>query len=310
MSAFANTKAWIDEPKAGLKYGFVVTKPLQLMVVLTLIQQLEANCRQDILIVHDFAGAKSVHERMKSLCGENCRVFCFSNEQLAYKFATAAGYAKLFIDSDVGFQKNLTILKMFFAAPSTRIAVYEEGLGSYRSDLYAGFKKTFLRAMGCGVFFGGNWRTDEIYLYQPEQCRTEISAEKIKIRTSISALLATEWDFLAAIFGASDYIQDISRHASASKECVIYLTSWTIDLDKVAMMVAPGRRVLVKPHPHIKEIVTKDWPSQFDVAPGTIPAEMIISSAARIFEHVSVLHHGSSVDRYLQLKNVDFQRVQ
>lgn len=310
MNAFANTKAWIDEPTAELKYGFVVTKPLQLMVVLTVIQQLEANCHQDILIVNDFAGAESVHESMKSLCGKNCRVFCFPNETLAYQFANAAGYARLFIDSDVGFRKSLTLSKMFLTARATQIAVYEEGLGSYRSDLYSGLKKRFLKGIGCGVFFGGNWRTREIYLYQPEQCRTEISAEKIKIRTSISTLLSKEWDILAAIFGASGYIQHISRHALASRECVIYLTSWTIDLDKVATMVPPGRAVIVKPHPHIKKIDSENWPAQFDVAPGLIPAEMIISAAARVFDHVTVLHHGSSVDRYLQLNNVDFKRVQ
>lgn len=295
--------------KSRAHYGFVVTKPLQLMVVLALIPQLGEDCAKDFLIVDNFAGAKDVYEEMTRQTGNDCRVYYFPHEPEAYEFALTKKYQKLFVDSDVGFRKNAALVKMAVLSPSTVLAVYEEGLGSYRTDLYKGARKQILQMMGCGVFFGGNWRTKEIYLFQPQSCTTPIRAEKIKITKTLSELLLQEWDFLCSIFSAADFIENIQSGGSSSKECIIYLTSWTIEEQRIAGLCADGRKVIVKPHPHIKDANLLTWRSDLSLAPASIPAEIVIMSAARTFERVTVMHHGSSVDRYLNIPNVDFERV-
>lgn len=309
MGGIVKMRNWEIADKSRAHYGFIVTKPLQLMVVLALIPQLEKDCSEDFLVVDNFAGAKSVYEELAGRAGGNCRVYYFSDESDAYEFALAQKYQKLFVDSDVGFRKNATLVKMAVLSPLTVLAVYEEGLGSYRTDLYEGARKQFLQMMGCGVFFGGNWRTKEIYLFEPQSCTTPIKAQKIKILKTLSELLSQEWDFLCSIFGADEFVESIRPSGSSSKECVIYLTSWTIEEQRIAGLCANGKKVIVKPHPHIKKTGFLSLRSDLSLAPASIPAEIVIMSASRTFERVTVLHHGSSVDRYLDIPNVDFERV-
>lgn len=290
------------------RYGFVITKPLQLMVVLSLVEQLDRQISKDFLLVDNFAGAESLHRQMLSRLDPGCRVFYFAEERQAYAFAVRTGYDKLLIDSDVGFRRNLTIMAMAIRRPSMMLAVYEEGLGSYRLDLYPSAKRRALASVGCGVYFGGNWRTREIYLFQPEKCVTPISARKIKLEKSISQLLAEKWGFLSEIFSAREYMENFTNLSNPG-DCIIYLTGWTVDEVRLATLARDGASVIVKPHPHIKNIDSAKWGGCLSMAPANVPAEIIISAAATSFRTVRVLHHGSSVGRYLQIDNVSFERV-
>ena len=67
--------------------------------------------------------------------------------------------------------------------------------------------------------------------------------------------------------------------------------------------------VILKLHPHIKEIPNGSL-NEFDIlASPNIPAEILISHVAKNFNIVNVFHHGSSVTRYVSFKNVFFHNL-
>lgn len=302
----------LEHPPAPIsgagQYGFIVTKPLQLMVVMAIFEQLDDGVVKHILLVDNFAGAHEVYLRLRESQRPHWVIHYFPKEKEAYAFSNSLRFDKLFIDSDVGFRQHLTLAKMALWCPNTVLAVYEEGLGSYRSDLYTGARAAILRSMGCGIFFGGNRQTKEFYLFEPEQCTNPVPSKKIKIVCSIARLISKNRAFLETAFGSFDTLPALLQ-AKKSNECLIYLSSWTIDTDRIEQLCHGDRTVIIKPHPHIKVMDLANWSARCYIAPAGLPAEIVIETVAAKFDKVIVLHHGSSVDRYLKLSNVRFELV-
>lgn len=77
----------------------------------------------------------------------------------------------------------------------------------------------------------------------------------------------------------------------------------------VSLVSAEGGMKILKLHPHIKtanEKLKKD----FDLhIVGSVPAEVLIMILAKTFKFVNVIHHGSSVVRYVALNNVAYQEI-
>lgn len=278
------------------------------MVVLAIIDQLPRDIQKDLLIVDYFSGAQKVSARLNELNLAECSVWFFADEAKAFSFVRRRRYKKIFIDSDVGFIRNLTLIKLWALCPESRIAVYEEGVGTYRNDLYAGLKKRIMEALGCGVYFGGNWRTSELYLYQPELCQNKLRAQKLPIHKSISSLLVCMANTFEYIFDSADFFEKIMQRNESSR-CLIYLSNWQLDKAVVDQLKQMRCLTIVKPHPHIKELGMLNEMEGMVLAPAGIPAEMLISMVSRKFDHVKVLHHGSSVVRYVNYESVEFCTV-
>lgn len=290
-------------------YGFIVTKPLQLMVAMAIFEQLDDRVVKHILLVDNFACAHEVYLRLRELRHRNWVIHYFAEEKLAYAFSIKSRFDKLFIDSDVGLRQHLTLMKLAVLSPKTVLAVYEEGLGSYRSDLYSGAKAAVLQFFGCGIFFGGNRQTKEFYLFEPQQCTNTVRAKKIKIVCGIARLISANRTLLEATFGSFDDLTKIIQKRN-SDDCLIYLTSWTVEDDRIDALCRGVGTVIVKPHPHIKALDAAKWSARCFLAPAGLPAEMIIDSVAAAFDNVTVMHHGSSVGRYLNFPNVKFELVE
>lgn len=288
--------------------GFIVTKPLQLMVMFAIFEQLDASSEKHILIVGNFAGALQVSSKLENICPANWTVQYFETEKLAYAFAIKVKFENLYIDSDVGFRQYLTLTRLSIYSPSTSLAVYEEGIGSYRTDLYHGKKAAFLRFLGCGIFFGGSRYAKKIFLFEPQQCITAIRSEKVKIICSISQLVSEKRYFIEAIFGKFDVLKSLPKNSDLSS-CLLYLTNWNVDEDRIEDLVSRGETLIIKPHPHIQDAQFLKWGGKLILAPAGVPAELVIGTISEKFERVTVLHHGSSVERYIKPPNVRYESV-
>ncbi len=123
------------------RYGFIVTKPLQLMVVFAIIEQLPKKSMKELIVVDAFKNSEKVTANLGEYGKRWGKAAFVDTHGQAYKYASGAGYSKLFIDSDVGLRKYLQLVLIKALNTDIVIAVYEEGLGTYRNDLYKGLKK-------------------------------------------------------------------------------------------------------------------------------------------------------------------------
>lgn len=297
---------------AGAKsYAFVVTKPLQLMVVMAILEQLPVDIIKDLILVDGFIGAEEVSERIAATSSKWDGVIFLSKVDDVIGYIKLQRYDWIFIDSDVGIRKYLQLLGIKLIRPQTKISVYEEGLGSYRTDIYAGVKKVLLKYTGVGVYFGGCWLTENIYLYVPDEYIKKTAAKKnktIKILKTIPDLFGEHNKWFASVFGLLEI--ELALLASPRKNnCIIYLTSWSWDYKTASDLCRLDAYKILKFHPHIRE-QTKEIIDFFDFsASATVPAEFLVIMASTVFEKVTVYHHGTSVERYLKLKNVQFTKI-
>lgn len=289
--------------------GFIITKPLQLLIVLAIIDQIHSSHKNDLLIVDLFHNARQISERLKKAGAKNCSIYFVENINDAYRKAIKSRYKKLFIDSDVGLLKNLTLTRLKIFSPRTILSVYEEGIGTYRKDLYSGVKKLVVRMLGGGIFFGGNWTTRELYIYDTDGYTNPIRSKKIKIKKGIRSLLESRLYPLHEIFGAAEFQTKISNQPKTFKCVYIYLSSWHIDTETLDHLKEKDSTVIIKPHPHIKDVSQLKVSRNFLLAPAEIPAEMLLSIVAASYHEIVVFHHGSSTERYCQDDRITFKNI-
>src|SRR5690606_35901220 len=110
---------------------------------LSVINQLNIRTKAYLVIVDSFFNARSVYERMKStdweFSGLSFEFFVSRSE--AHQFVRMHKVNNIFIDADVGVRKYFDLLRMKLNNRLLSINVYEEGIGTYRTDLYPGVKK-------------------------------------------------------------------------------------------------------------------------------------------------------------------------
>jgi len=286
----------------------IVTKPLQLMIAMTIIEQLDIGRKADLLIVDAFGNAKMVFDNLNNhqLKKLYRAVYFFDNHKLAYQHANKTGYGNIYIDSDVGFKKYLTLLFLKIKNPFVKISVYEEGLGSYRTDIYSSnLKKFFLRVFGVGIHFGGSAITSSIYLFKTDAYINlfHSGARKVNlINKELSLFIEENKEFLYFLFK----YEPIKNQADKTKECHIYLTSWIPDGKFIKKLKSFSGDKFIKPHPHLKISLER---SGLIEVPGGVPAELVLDDLSKSYSKVIVYHHGTSAKRYLNSANLIFTEI-
>jgi hypothetical protein len=278
------------------RQAFIISKPLQLMVALVVADQIAAE-DVHLLLVNSFAGADAVTNRL-NLTARWGRATLLGDHAAAYRLARDAGYEHLFIDSDVGLRKFFTLRHVSKYSANTKVHVYEEGIGTYRRDLYVGWKKRLLDAMGAGATFGGSKYTSDIYVFDPDQYRGQTKA--VPIRKRLADFISEHFVTLSTIFDAPHY------SIPASYSIGLYLSGWSLDYDVVVELIDRHDTFIVKPHPHIQEQVMV--PGAI-VAPAACPAEILIAHLVQGKRELTVYHHGSSTAHYLTTTGAKFSRL-
>lgn len=287
-------------------YAFIVTKPLQLMFATSIIRQLEIAERSVLIITDDFKDAIGVYERLRLLESDLSLVdirFC-SDRNKAEMFATELDIETLFVDSDVGFKRFLILLKTQIRKRRLKIWVYEEGHGTYRSDMYQNHaKRRFFEFLGIGTHFGGSRFTRGIYLRDPELFieRFHFSAIDIRrIEHTPSEILRHNLETWVRIFDYSPV------KPGQADDCAIYLTDWRVREEGLAQLHNFRGRRFVKPHPHIK---TPPHVHGTENISATAPAELVLIDLLEKHSRTTVFHHGSSCERYVIDERLSYVRL-
>lgn len=284
------------------KSAFLVSKPLQLMVALCIAQQEAFDSKPIFVIVDAFNGSREVADKLSSEFTELQAPKYFASRPSALSFLRKQDFDNLFIDSDVGFKNFLTLASLKICHPKISIHVFEEGLGTYRTDLYSGIKKSLFCLIGIGAFFGACRFVTSVYVYNTEEYAKNIPAIDLKARKiqgSLSQFLATNSVALKRLF-AFDGIKPSSPDVLC---CSLYLSNWETDKVFLHYFNTLKGDLFVKLHPHIRDNVAIDGIQSIDAR---IPAELILIELINSYQSVQVYDHNSSIRRYINSQNLTF----
>ncbi|MCA0978729.1 alpha-2,8-polysialyltransferase family protein [Qipengyuania flava] len=287
------------------RHTFVAGTPLHVMISLSLIQQFKIYDTSCLKIIDYFSGAKGVFERLSALEWEysNVEVSFFKSHRLAYVDSVKDDTKCLYIDSDASFQRHLDLIVLKSLRPSITINVFEDGVGSYRTDLYSGFKKKVFDLVGVPTFLGGSPFTKSIFVYEPGRYKQTFPNAKCDAIEITEPLLATIARLENGLHHTFSYEPEISPK---SDKCIVYLSNHNIDLDVIEGLKSPDHDVFIKLHPRITEFSSVKGVSLLE---NHVPAEIIFRHLLTKYDEIEVRHHGSSVEQYLKKNNVRFVRI-
>lgn len=284
------------------KSAFFISKPLQLMVALCIAQQDAFDSKPVFVIVDSFNGAREVADMLFSEFTELQTPEYFKLRSSALSFLKKQNFDNLFIDSDIGLKNFLTLASFKLSNPNISIHVFEEGLGTYRTDLYSGIKKTLFSLIGIGVFFGACRFVNSIYVYHKEEYIEKIPTAGFKaqqIRNSLFQFLTINSAALNRLFS----FHGIKPSSPDIPCCTLYLSSWSINKEFIENFHKLEGDLFIKLHPHIRTNVAIDGIQFIDAR---VPAELLLIELITNYKSVQVYDHNSSVRRYIKKNNLTF----
>jgi len=269
------------------------------MVATLLIKQLDIKENTQFVIIDSVGWVPSLKWLMAD---KNIPSIFFTEMGDGYSYIKKFKKIRLYIDADVGFRKYLTLLALKFFGHVESISVYEEGLGTYRDDLYSGLKKKFINAIGGGTNFGGCSLVKDIYVFVPNEYSERIKSkcEVKKINSSISLLVKENIN----TFSFDELVLKKFEENYTYKICFVYLPSWDADTRVLECLQNKNGLIIYKHHPHRRNKIP---PHLYDVEiDGGAPAEFVITKLLNYFDKIYVYHHGTSVERYIQNERIEF----
>jgi hypothetical protein len=298
------------------KVAFVASKPLQILVCISIIDEAMNHSDVDLIITNDFYDSENIVQKLKEhlKIAAIRNILYFENQSLAYSYLATNHYSNIFIDSDVGFKRYLELLRIKINNISTQILVYEEGLGTYRNDIYktnsisSRIKVGLLMAVGVGVVFGGNFLTKSIFLFSPnEYCPIQKKNTGVVLIKNTVEQTITKFELaLSSVFNPQTDL--VSALAVRPNTCTIYLSSWTISDKFLARLVCARDLIIIKLHPHIK---TKPNPLLGCIyIHHSMPAEILLTIASKYCDSITVFHHGTSATRYISRQNIKYKLIE
>lgn len=273
------------------------------MVALCIVQQAKFETKPVFVIIDAFCGAGQVAEQLSCEFDQLQTPVFFDSRQAALLFLKKRKFDNLFIDSDVGLRNFLTLASLKFANPNISIHVYEEGLGTYRTDLYSGYKKKLFGLIGIGALFGSCRFVTSVYVYRSQEYIDNIPENGIKVREiqgGVHQFLVENRDALKRVFGF-DGIKSISPHFLC---CSIYLSSWEVDAEFLSYFQGLEGDLFIKPHPHIRGC---EEINGIKLIGANVPAELVLADLMKAYDSVVVFDRKSSVRRYITGKNLVYK---
>lgn len=252
-----------------------------------------------LYITRNFCGAHTLLDS-KTLSDVFKRVRLFETRRDALDAAADEAPEKVFIDSDIGLKPVYAFRRLKARSKNTRLCVYEEGIGTYRTDLIRSRTKRVVYCLfGAARYLGGSTFTDEVYVFDADLYRRKHpghSGKVVGLSTPLASWVMANKCRLVNIFGPVA----IDDESVAGDAVSLYLTGWEIDFDLIENMSREGW-VYVKPHPHIRgdALGRLEEIKGIKVIPGLVPAELLIVLLMERFDKVKICHCGSSSIHYM-----------
>lgn len=289
-----------------MKTIFITERPTQIITALAICEQLISSSEILIIVSNCYSDATGIVHRLKE-AEPQISFNLTENYEMAIEYAAKQLPAHLFIHWDVGFgtQKRLRRLRKINA--DEKISVFEEGIGTYRHDIYTPLKRKVFQILGLPTNIGGSKYIDEIYVYDKYKYITnakKLPNEIVAITNSLESFIYSKQNKLNHVFSDQGFTNELEK--SLGDDCYIYLSNWNFDFTDLYEFAQENGLKILKLHPFCKmEIETNN----FLVAPKSLPAEILISMASRLFNTITVYHQGSSVPIYISAKNVKFKQI-
>lgn len=286
-----------------MKTIFITERPTQIITALAVIDTLRCVDFAEIFIANRFEDASNIAQRLATKFG-GVKFTIAESYEAALQMATAKLPTHLFIHWDVGFRTQSKLRDIRRRNTTLKISVFEEGIGTYRQDIYPKAKRIIFKALGLPINIGGSNYIDDIYVYDRARYIEEATRrpkEIIQIRNNLLDTIKQFETELVQAFSSNEFIDLVSRETN--ELCSIYLSNWDFhESDLQIHFPASGVRI-VKLHPHCGASCTKQG---ILVAPKALPAELLIAIASQLFKNVIVYHFSSSTSLYINSKNVIF----
>lgn len=288
--------------KIRKNYFFVAANPLQILMSTSIMRQLDIADKSALIIHGGFAGAEEIAARLSpnDLGLDGLEIIYLNQRKDAFAFVNKAKPREIFIDGDVGFRNFAMLLFLKLFNRKLRISVFEEGIGTYRKDLYHGAKKNIFPTIGIGTHFGGSVLTSFVYAIDPSRYKNIFPKNSAIIRPIDAGPRMVLWSNYHAWVRIFNY-KEIEK--TSSNECNVYLTNWNFRVESLKRIFELKGDHYIKLHPRCGAKVSMPGVVVFDTA---APAEMILSDLANKYKIVRVFHHGSSVAQYFSDSNVIF----
>ncbi len=286
-----------------MRVQFIIERPIQLITALSIAVSLPPETTVKIVIADEFEDAKGIFSRCITY-------FPSCSFTLVDAYADAIEYCyknradKLFIHWDVGFGTRNRLRRMKALHPDISISVFEEGVGTYRADIYSVGKRIIFKILGLPVNVGGSKYIDEIYVYDPDSYKKTAYRKPSEIRKIVPDLadaITNQMSEFVSVFGAEEFFDAFLP--DDRRDCTIFLSDWSLNADQIKGVFVDGDVNVLKLHPHCR--MSPKGVGAF-VPPAGLPAEILVLVASRFFNMVKVIHRGSSTSRYIRRNNVIF----
>lgn len=248
---------------------------------------------RDFCDAHTLLGSVTLNSIFK-------KVVLFETRRDALNAAASKVPEKIFIDSDIGLKPACDFIKLKLKSKNTQLCVYEEGIGTYRTDIIKNkLKKAIYHILGASDSFGGSPFTDRIYVFNAELYKSnhpEYSQKTIVIPVSLASWVVSNKHSLENVFG----LVAVEEGSTANDVVSLYLTGWQVDFNLIKN-IPRENRLYVKPHPHISGVALASLKEikGIKLIPGQVPAELLIALLMEKFNKVQVYHHNSSSVYYM-----------
>ncbi|UUV21273.1 hypothetical protein [Paenimyroides aestuarii] len=285
---------------------YIATKPLQYYNCLNIASNKTNNT---IIIVNSFYNAIEFSRKVGKANFWDRSVF-FNNLKEAYDFLSKSIKKNdlIFVDSDYGLQNFIFQLKVVIKGGV--IFVYEEGIGSYRDNLYTLHKNLFARNIMKFFFrkfnhYGSSILCSGIYLYRINYHK-EIFPNYRKKRFAFPNNL---------IENLIDYRYHLSEYSNIQidnkiNKIIIYLSSWKFNKSALKYISKSENTInIIKPHPHMLEI-DEEFIENFDILLSPdILFELFIINLFDSKRKIIIYHEGSSSVENLEVLNLNFKKL-
>jgi hypothetical protein len=288
--------------KLTAKISFIITKPLQFMVMLSIVEEEFKEENIDIYFCNEFSKASLIQENFQKYCEVRFKSYLCNSRLDALKEISNKSTELLFLDSDVGFQNSLAILIYKIKNIKCKVNVIEEGNGTYEMNRYKGLKRKIFQICGVGTDFGSCFLTSKIYVHSRKEYVEKFPRLKLKckkINTSIWSLIQNKNQFLKEVFGQNQ----IKNTHNRARFCHIYMTGYVIErkiINNFLKLIGPK---YIKLHPHIKKNIEIE---SAEVLDNHVPIELILNQLLLAYDEIIVYGHESSCKRYVKDKRIKF----
>lgn len=270
---------------------YICSKPLQYFNIKN-IGPIANESNKKILILHtDFLGAELFAKKIEE--NDNCwdKVIIVHNKKEYYKYLKKIQINFLFVENDASINLFIFMIRSKIKKSVKSLFVFEEGIGSYRSDLHKGIDKFIRSLIQIGTHYGDSLFTQNIILYEPHMYNEKFHSKKaIPFSINFIDALKKHHCLLSKLCGELSEFNDCRN-----KRLLIYITNHNINKDIINIMITQKNDydyLYIKPHPHIKDY--KSIPKDIKIINTNIIMEYIINDLIEKNNKLKIWHESST----------------